>query len=105
MHFGNWGELYSEGLGIRITRCNGIDAGCKSEEEIDDFLNDLWMFAFHNDMKYEANKFDEEPIKGFVSERFIKLSPGQKDVINIMTIQLNEVESEESLSGLGFSGQ
>ena len=73
VHFGSWGDLYSKGLGITVSRCNKKDAGCKSEEEIEDFLDNLFMVIFHNSMKYEANKFDGEPIKGFIREEFINL--------------------------------
>ena len=70
MHFGNLHDLYSKGLTISVARCQGKDAGCKSEEEIEEFVDNLIIDFFHNDIKYEANKFDGEPSKGYIKEDF-----------------------------------
>ena len=47
-HVANWRELYSKGLNIRVSRCTGIENGCKSEEEIDRFVDSLNMMVYHN---------------------------------------------------------
>ena len=48
-HVSNWGEAYSKSLGIRVSRCQGEGAGCKSEEEIAQFIDNIYLYVYYND--------------------------------------------------------
>ena len=57
---GNIKEQFFNGPSISIRRCTGD--GCKSEAEIDAFLEKVFCYVIFNDQKYDPNSYDQNPI-------------------------------------------
>ena len=62
MTAGNFQVEFWKGFMINVARCSGKKKNCKTKEEIDSFLDNLYLYAFFNEQKYDPNSYEGNPI-------------------------------------------
>ena len=73
-HVGNTEQIYYKGLVIVILRCQGQYTECKSEEEIDAFLENKFLYVYHNDEKFSPDEYDKRPVISKLKEEIFSLT-------------------------------
>ena len=73
-HVGNTEQIYYKGLIIAILRCQGEFTECKSEEEIDAFLENKFLYVYHNDEKFSPDEYDKRPVISKLKEEIFSLT-------------------------------
>ena len=90
-------------LNIAVERCSSETAACKSEDEIDHFIDQLFLYAYFNDQKYSPQLIGETPIINYLKEEIFMLSSKETGKTIELITQFNEIEAEDDLLGLGYS--
>ena len=87
-------------MSIRLKRCEGSDE-CASRDEIDEFADGL-LFAYAiNTQVYNPNEYGETTVEDSLIAGGTAI---RTDIsfIDSFNIQVNELESDDSLYSLGF---
>ena len=90
-------------LAISIDRCVGKDY-CKTEEEIDEFINSLQLLVLTKEMHYDPPDFENEtPVKSMINSSILPVAftPPRFQSIKIVR---TDIESEERFVDLGILG-
>ena len=85
---------------IRLKRCEGSDE-CASAAEIDEFTRDLIFAYVISTQIYDPNEYRETPVTSSLITGGVGVHH-DLSVIESFDIQVNELESDDSLYSLGF---
>ena len=66
-------------------------------------IDNLYMFVYINDQKYSPEQYGETTVTSSMKEEIFGFGSAKGGVIDPFQIQMNQVQSEEDLLGLGFS--